>query len=341
MSHSSHSSPREITLATQQAIDWFYRHSDGTLSADEQAAFDRWMCFEEHATEYHRLTQVWADMDDLPLAAMLAQVTPAPVEHQPVKHQSIRPGIWQRLGNYFLPWRRQTVWACAAMVMMIAGAWYVPLDTVTVQTDKHTPLAGSPLVLSDGSRIYANVDTSLTVRYTLLRRTVHLAHGEAFFEVTPNTWRPFMVATDRATVNVTGTSFNVLSDAGGTEVAVRSGHVQVTPVGGTMTALLAGQMLSVKPHGAPVQTAAREPWSWREGVLVVHDASLQEVMQTLRRYALPAVIFNDARASSYRLSGTIDLAEPAQFIHALPSLVPVRILEKTDGTLIIVSRNHK
>lgn len=330
-------------MVTQQAIDWFYRHSDGTLSADEQAAFKQWMTIDTHATEYHRLTQVWTDMDDLPLAAMLAQVTPTPepVERQPVKHQSIRPGVWQRLGNHFLQWRRQTAWACAAMVMLVAGAWYVPLDTVTVQTDRHAPLAGSPLVLSDGSQIYANVDTSLTVRYTLLRRTVDLDRGEAFFEVTSNTWRPFTVATSQATVKVTGTSFNVVAGAGETEVAVRSGHVQVTPVDGTMTALLAGQMLSVKRHGVPVQTSAHEPWSWREGVLVIHDASLQEVMQTLQRYALPPVIFNDTRAPLYRLSGTIDLTEPAQFIHALPSLVPVRVLEKTDGTLMISSRIYK
>jgi transmembrane sensor len=97
-------------------------------------------------------------------------------------------------------------------------------------------------------------------------------------------------------------------------------------------------MLSVNDHDATLLPSARQSWSWRDGIMIVQDAPLQEVMQRLQPYALPPVVFNDARAPLYRLSGTIDLSQPDQFIHALPSLVPVRVLEKTDGTLMIAAR---
>ena len=51
--------------------------------------------------------------------------------------------------------------------------------------------------------------------------------GEAFFAVTPDKTRPFIIYVNDVTVRVVGTSFNIKSVNGNTEVIVESGVVQV------------------------------------------------------------------------------------------------------------------
>lgn len=84
--------------------------------------------------------------------------------------------------------------------------------------------------LPDSSRISLHPGSSL--RYTTTfagpRREVHLV-GEAFFQVTKNPRRPFLVFTKQVVTTVLGTSFRVKAYAGGKDasVAVREGKVAV------------------------------------------------------------------------------------------------------------------
>jgi transmembrane sensor len=297
------------------------------MSSDDLLRFEAWLREPQHAAEYARISQVWSDMDALPLANMLADVTSVPQR---------KTGWLDRLRQF--SWQSGLAVGAVACSLVLC-ALYVPLETKDIHTGHQLDTQVVPVTLGDGSRVYANIDTKITVRYSLLKRQVTLAQGEAFFEVAPNTWRPFTVATPQASVRVVGTSFNVLTLPDTVEVAVRTGHVNVTSTSGKV-ALTAGQMLSVVNHNAIKSASNSDAWSWREGMMVVHDATLQDIMHKLQRYATQTVQFNDTRAMHYRLSGTVDLSSPAQFIHALPSLVPVRVLEKTDGTLMIASRKQ-
>jgi transmembrane sensor len=313
------------TQIQSQAIDWFYRQSDGTMTSADHSAFEQWLINPQHAAEYARISQVWSDMDALPLAKMLADVSSVPQ----------RKTRWLDRFRLF-SWQSGLAVGAVACSLVLC-ALYVPLETKDIHTGHQLDTQVVPVTLGDGSRVYANIDTKITVRYSLLKRQVTLAQGEAFFEVAPNTWRPFTVTTPQASVRVVGTSFNVLTLPDTVEVAVRTGHVDVTASSGKV-ALTAGQMMSVVNHKAIKSASSSDAWSWREGMMVVHDATLEDIMHKLQRYATQTVQFNDTRAMQYRLSGTVDLSSPVEFIHALPSLVPVRVLEKTDGTLMIASR---
>ena len=64
--------------------------------------------------------------------------------------------------------------------------------------------------------------------------------GEAFFNVAPDKEKPFIIDVNDVQVKVVGTSFNVRSYNGITEVIVETGIVQVTKAGET-TELRAGE----------------------------------------------------------------------------------------------------
>lgn len=83
--------------------------------------------------------------------------------------------------------------------------------------------------LPDGSIVTLNKRSSVTYPAKFLsdQRNISL-QGEAFFRVTPNERKPFVVSINDVSITVLGTAFNVKSVNGTTEVIVESGRVRVT-----------------------------------------------------------------------------------------------------------------
>ncbi|MFT3824738.1 MAG: FecR domain-containing protein [Chitinophagaceae bacterium] len=112
---------------------------------------------------------------------------------------------------------------------------------VTIQTQDKVQSDTLP----DGSVITSNRQTSISYpsKFTGSERNVQLK-GEAFFAVTPNKEKPFIITTGDVTVRVVGTSFNVKNHDSITEVIVETGIVQVTRNNQTIT-LQQGERVSV------------------------------------------------------------------------------------------------
>ena len=83
-------------------------------------------------------------------------------------------------------------------------------------------------VLPDGSVVTLNKHADIV--YASDGRTI-LLHGEAFFSAAPNPAKPFVVQASDLAVTVLGTSFNIRSVAGRTEVIVETGAVRVNRSG--------------------------------------------------------------------------------------------------------------
>jgi transmembrane sensor len=83
--------------------------------------------------------------------------------------------------------------------------------------------------LPDASVVTLNRNSAISYpsAFTGAERKVTLS-GEAFFTITPNAKKPFIITVNDVTVKVVGTSFNIKSKNGKTEVIVETGIVQVT-----------------------------------------------------------------------------------------------------------------
>ncbi|WP_142686382.1 FecR family protein [Chitinophaga polysaccharea] len=116
----------------------------------------------------------------------------------------------------------------AVLIIMIgaAGAWYI-------SSQRNAPLvvsSGEQIkqdVLPDGSQVTLNKQSTITYAGDNKQRLVKL-EGEAFFNVTQDPGKPFVIKVNDVTVRVLGTSFNVKSTRGKTEVIVETGAVEVT-----------------------------------------------------------------------------------------------------------------
>lgn len=120
----------------------------------------------------------------------------------------------------------------AAMVIFMAGAAaiaYMIFNQNEIKTVAVNSL-GQVITdtLPDKSVITLNKNSTLDYpeKFKGDNRTVSLK-GEAFFSVTPNKSKPFIIHVNDVTIKVVGTSFNVKSINGNTEVIVETGIVEV------------------------------------------------------------------------------------------------------------------
>jgi transmembrane sensor len=132
----------------------------------------------------------------------------------------------------------------AAAIIFIAGcSWLYFNRFMDHQMRFETQEIVKTDTLSDGSSITLN-------KYALLdypkkfggsQRHVTLVKGEAFFNITPNKAKPFIITAQNTTIRVVGTSFNVKNKNGFVEVIVETGIVQIS-VNKAMIALKPGEM---------------------------------------------------------------------------------------------------
>lgn len=152
------------------------------------------------------------------------------------------------------------------------------------------PVCGEyQLQLSDGTRVYLNAMSKLRFPNVFEgdAREVEL-EGEAYFKVTKNPERPFIVKSANSLVYVYGTQFNVSAYPDGTTV-------HTTLVEGKLAVENAGRRREIKPgeqwcyhKGSGEVTVEGVDVSlytaWKDGRLRFNDARLEEIMQTVARW---------------------------------------------------------
>ena len=128
----------------------------------------------------------------------------------------------------------------AASVILVAGlgiTWLIWVFNILHKRNEVAQTGQNVLIdtLSDGSVITLNKRSSITYPSKFKGNTRAIAlKGEAFFNVAPDKKKPFIISVNDVQVTVVGTSFNIKSENGNTEVVVETGIVRVTRSGKTV-----------------------------------------------------------------------------------------------------------
>jgi len=125
-----------------------------------------------------------------------------------------------------------TWWRVAALFVIIIGASYLGYKLLNEKPVQNIVVASGQATISDtlpdGSMVTLNKNSEIHYPSAFKGETRSISlKGEAFFNVTPNKKKPFLINVNDITVRVVGTSFNVRSINGVTEVIVETGIVQV------------------------------------------------------------------------------------------------------------------
>ncbi len=154
-------------------------------------------------------------------------------------------------------------------------------------------------ILPDSSAVFLNANSTLSVSegFGGKQRSVQLM-GEAFFEVKPDSTRPFIVGTPALKVRVLGTSFNVnaYENLDHIEVTVAEGRVGLSDSRGFIAELEQSDQLRYdKATGqSDVVIVTKDIRSWTTGRIVLDRANFMELMQAFNNLYGLKLISEDA-----------------------------------------------
>jgi len=167
------------------------------------------------------------------------------------------------------------------------------------------------LVLSDGTQVWLNSGSCLTFPTVFGGdvRAVELS-GEAYFEVSKDADKPFVVTCGQQTITVLGTSFNLSAydEDSLIETTLLSGSVKLQAPFGERV-LFPGQQLRFdrKDGSVSICTVNAELYSaWTKGMFVFFDEPVSSICRKLSRWYEVEIEASDPALDDVRYSGMID-----------------------------------
>jgi transmembrane sensor len=188
--------------------------------------------------------------------------------------------------------------------------------------------------LPDGSTGLLNGGSSLKFPAQFSGKTRDVAlSGEAYFNVTSNHKKPFIVSTGNIDVKVFGTSFNVMAypDEKTTEVTLERGKVELFK----KTSKNIESIGIIKPSESCVYNSlsdsikiltvnSTEKLSWLDGKLTFKYEPFEEVVRKLNRWYNVNIVIKDELLDSYIYYGTFKDEKLEEVLRLLRFTAPIR-----------------
>lgn len=345
------------TLAIIEAAnEWLVKLRDEHVTPSDETAFDAWLRESPvHVREYLRAESVWVALEaidahrsiDLDLLVKDHDDNVTPIGEAAVTARKQTVIASQRPAT---PLARLAT-AAAVILTALAAWWFVALP----EGEHYATGLGEQrrLVLEDGSVIDMNTQSELTVRLGDEQRHVLLLSGEALFTVAKDPSRPFVVASDLATVSALGTQFNVhrLDDEmrvtvleGRVSVASLSGRSAVNkgaiadPVAAQSVELSAGDAAELRP-GAPIRKSVHvnteRTLAWTERRLIFDNEPLSVVVAEFNRYNPRQLVVEHAALGERRISAVFDADRPETLVRFLAQSGDIDVTEVSSSRVLI------
>ncbi|MCF3111260.1 FecR domain-containing protein [Niabella sp. CC-SYL272] len=168
------------------------------------------------------------------------------------------------------------------------------------------------VVLDDGTEVWLNAVSSLKFPYRFSGniREVYL-EGEAYFSVTKNPDRPFIVHNGQTAVRVLGTRFNVEAYVPEKITTALVEGAVLMEYGGSSVKLSPGYKVSLQ-QGQLVKSTfdANEMLAWMHGVAYFRESRLEDIAALLSRFYEVQIVFDNPSLKNERFSGAVNKSEP-------------------------------
>lgn len=175
----------------------------------------------------------------------------------------------------------------------------------------------SKVVLSDKTVVWLNAGSRL-VYPTLFKEKIRevLLFGEAYFDVTKNPGKPFIVKTSGIDIMVIGTKFNVsaYTEDNVIQTVLKEGSVSIR----RKDANLFEKDIVIKPNqlasfdktnrNTEIHEVNADTYSlWTKGLISFEDVDFRRVIKQVERYYNISISFSEPQKEIMRISGKLDL----------------------------------
>ncbi|CAD0352947.1 FecR domain-containing protein [Xanthomonas hortorum] len=314
--------PISVQVA-DQAAEWLTLLMSGTAS---EAQLQRWQQWRDAHPDHAR---AWAHIESV--TGRLKALTPQ------AAYRSLSP--YAGTNGQASPGRRKALnlllWGGVAGATGVLASRTQPWQRVTAD---YVTATGErrDLQLQDGSRITLNTRSAIDVRFDAQQRLLQLLAGEIMVTTghalgAGHDARPFVVRTAQGDIRALGTRFCVRQDEGDTQVSVLESAVEVRPQAGAQAArrVHAGEQCRFTAEAlgaiAPVDAQAA---AWVRGQLIADELRLDAFVAELDRYR-PGRLRCDPAVGALRVSGVFPLDDTERILAMLPSVLPVKVSQRS------------
>lgn len=334
-----------------EAARWFLRLQENTASSDTFLEWQQWVnAAPEHRTTYEEIEDTVLRLGRVSVMPKL----PSAEEMAQDRYDGSEPiAQWQERRSGVRRWQRYSI-AAGLVLLVSGGAWLLDQHARFTQQGDYTYRTASGerqvVKLPDGSRVTLDADSSLDVQLSADRRSLTLERGEAYFEVSKDPQRPFVVRAGSTQVTAVGTAFNVRMSDDRTVVAVTEGKVEFVAMSPPATAHASstrpkltaqvsagegvsymddGNLQALPEHEAPLAT------TWLEGRRQYLNEPLRYVLADVDRYTGQKIELADEATGDLCFTGTLNFKNSAAWLHGLSVALPVVVTRQEDGTLLV------
>jgi len=304
----------------------------GELPAEETTRVQEWLMEDEaNAAYFNQFKTIWDKSLELATVSTVDENKAWNSFKERINNGGKKPApvvpLFKRF--YF-----RAMAAAAVLILAIGLFWW------NQPAPQQTLASGQSVInqkLADGSEITLNKQSSLQYPKTFKGKTRSVElKGEAFFNISPDKAKPFIIDVKDVQVTVVGTSFNVREDSSYVEVLVETGIVKVSHEGKEVT-LQAGEKIKMPFAGA---VAEKEKVSdklhnyYRTKEFVCDDTPLWKLVQVLNEAYKTNIVFGKEELKDLRMNTTFyneSLDQVLEVIH-LTFNITVR---KENGKIIL------
>ena len=228
----------------------------------------------------------------------------------------------------------------AASVIIVLGIGILGYWIFNDRTKEMTVVAQQMVVidtLPDNSVVTVNKGSSISYLSKFKGETRQVSlKGEAFFNVTPNKKKPFIISVNDVQITVVGTSFNVKTVNGNTDVVVETGIVKVTRAGKTVE-LKANEevVVNVKDSALTKEKVSDQLYKYyRTKEFICDDTPLWKLVEVINEAYNSHVVIGDPALKDMGITTTFNNESLEQVLNVISLTLNIKIIKEGDTIIL-------
>ena len=311
------------------------KYLSGAANPEEAMALDDWLQEPTNRLHFRELQKMW-------------EVSFPSKSYRPVILESAWAKLEQRKRiNLKTPLTKQVSFRSTAIVKIAAsvllvlsfgGIFYL------YQGQKQKDIALSSgdslkhIHFEDRSTAILNKNSELIYPQSFAddRREVQFTKGEAFFDITSDPAKPFIIRTQLATIKVLGTAFNVLINQDTLEVSVDRGKVLVyTSTDSVYLEMGEATVLRTSETSFRIHDSNSNAWAYATNKLVFNNASVSEVFKYVEKAQDCTIHMANPEIGNCKLTATFESVSTDNMLNLITEALNLSVTKNDDRTFTV------
>jgi transmembrane sensor len=308
------------------------RYLAGEASPEEAIALQDWLEDPVNKPHFTALQDIWH--------ASFPGRSPRPINVEKaweiVNHEKKRIPK-----NHSAPVLRKTFLRSAAVILMLVTFGILlflsnrkekPVEITVASKDSLRQIT-----FADHSTAILNRNSTLHYPETFENsREVKFTEGEAFFNITPDAAKPFIIHTEQATIKVKGTAFNVIVKPSAFEVSVEVGKVFVyTNTDSVYLETGAAATLNTGAKSFDIHESNRNVWAYATHKYVFNNTPLHDVFGFIEKAQHCSIRVMNTAIRNCKLTATFEGVSTDYMLTLITEALNLSVTKNDDHTFTV------